>query len=814
MRYFYTLNIYKSHSTKIMRGLILIAFLFTTSLLSAQKSTLSGYLKDSQTGEVLIGANIYIEEISKGVATNVYGFYSITLPNGEYTVKMSYLGYDEKIQKVDLSTDKKLTIELVPAGVVMKEFTVEAEEGNENTQGTQMGKVDMEVEKIKTLPAFMGEVDVLKTIQLLPGVQSSGEGNTGFYVRGGGPDQNLILLDEAVVYNASHLFGFFSVFNADAIKNISLTKGGMPANYGGRLSSVLDITMKDGNYKEYEVDGGIGLIASRLTVQGPLVKDKSSFIVSGRRTYIDILTKPFINEDSDFSGTSYFFYDFNAKLNYTFSDKDKLYMSGYFGKDVFSFNSANSSFGLEIPWGNATASLRWNHLFSDKLFVNTTAIYSSYNFQFDGSSDDFKFGLYSGIRDWNLKADFNYYPSPKHTIKFGANYTYHTFIPTNVSAEQDGTVFDFDDVKLFANEMALYALDDFDLTELIKVNLGFRLSAFQFIGPFTRYQKDGNGNTIGTQQYGNFENIKMYVKPEPRLSARYTLNESSSIKVGVTHNYQYMHLASIAANSLPTDLWLPTTDIVKPQIGTQYSAGYFKNLKENMFETSVEVYYKDLRNLVEYKEGSQPSAGVNDNVDNQLTFGNGYSYGVELFVKKRKGDFTGWIGYTLSNTRRKFPEINNGLEYPAKFDRRHDLSVALNYKLNDRWTFGGVFVYATGNSITLPFTKYFVEGNLLVEYGPRNGYRMIPYHRADISATWYSKNTKKVKDIETGKMIEVKKRFTHNWNFSIYNVYNRANPYFIYFDSEGDFTQGTLDVGAFQVSLFPILPSVTWNFSF
>lgn len=794
---------------------ILLGFIFLSMSLLAQKSTLSGYLKDAQTGEALIGANIFVEELKQGVATNVYGFYSLTVPQGKYNVKLSYLGYQDKFQAVDLTNDAKLTIELLPTGVVMREFKVEAERGNENTQGTQMGKIDMEVEKIKTLPAFMGEVDVLKTIQLLPGVQSSGEGNTGFYVRGGGPDQNLILLDEAVVYNASHLFGFFSVFNADAVKNISLTKGGMPANYGGRLSSVLDITMKDGNYKEFKADGGIGLIASRLTLQGPIQKNKSSFIISGRRTYIDVLTKPFINEESNFSGSSYYFYDLNAKLNYVISDKDKLFLSGYFGKDVFTFNNSDNDFSLRIPWGNATASLRWNHLFSDKLFVNTTAIYSSYNFSFLGEADEFNFGLYSGIQDWNLKADFSYYPSIKHTIKFGFDYKYHTFIPTNVNAQSGETEFDFgDEVKLFANEAALYVLDDFDVTELLKVNVGFRLSAFQHIGPFTRYIKDDNGNTIDTKEYKRFEATKSYVRPEPRLSARYTLSESSSVKMGITHNYQYMHLASIAANSLPTDLWIPTTDIVKPQVGTQYSAGYFKNFKENTYETSVEVYYKDLRNLVEYKEGAEPSDGLNDNVDNQLTFGNGFSYGVELFFKKALGDLSGWVGYTWSNTQRKFEELNNGEQFPAKFDRRHDLSVALNYKLNDRWTFGGVFVYATGSSITLPYSKYFVDGNLLVDYGPRNSYRMIPYHRADISATWYSKKTKQITDVETGELVTVPKRFTHNWNFSIYNLYNRRNPYFIYFDSEGDFTQGTLDVGAFQVSLFPILPSVTWNFSF
>jgi hypothetical protein len=799
--------------------MIKLGFLFSLLLIISssysQKSTISGYIKDSKTGEVLIGANIYVEEIKRGVATNLYGFYSLTLDNGEYNLKTSYLGYQDKKTKLSLSEAKTWDIELLPAGVMMEAFTVEAEQGDENVQGTQMGKVDMEVEKIKTLPAFMGEVDVLKTIQLLPGVQSSGEGNAGFYVRGGGQDQNLILLDEAVVYNASHLFGFFSVFNADAVKNISLTKGGMPANYGGRLSSVLDISMKDGNYKEYKADGGIGLIASRLTLQGPIKKDKSSFIVSGRRTYIDILAKPFVNEESAFSGSGYYFYDFNAKVNYILSDKDKIFLSGYFGKDVFTYKNSGNDFSIKIPWGNATASLRWNHLFSDKLFMNTTAIYSSYDFAFEGISDQFKFGLFSGIKDWNLKTDFSYYPNPKHNIKFGFNYIYHTFTPTNVTATSGDTEFDFGDkVNLFANEGALYFLDDFDVTDLLRINVGFRVSSFQHVGPFTRYIKDVNDNVIETKEYTRGKNIKTYINPEPRLSARYTLNETSSVKLGVTHNYQYMHLVSIAANSLPTDLWIPTTDIVKPQVGTQISTGYFKNFKENKYETSVEVYYKDLRNLVEYKEGAQPGDGLNDNVDNQLTFGKGYSYGVELYIKKALGDLTGWIGYTWSDTRRTFSAINNGLEYPAKFDRRHDLSIATNYKLNDRWTFGAVFVYATGNSVTLPYTKYFVEGNLLVDYGPRNSYRMPSYHRADVSATWYTKKFKEVKDVETGKIILQKKRFTSNWNFSIFNLYNRANPYFIYFDSEGDFTQGTLDVGAFQVSLFPILPSITWNFSF
>ena len=623
------------------------------------------------------------------------------------------------------------------------------------------------------------------------------------------------MLDEAVVYNAAHLFGFFSVFNADAIKNVNLVKGGMPANYGGRLSSVLDISMKDGNAKKFQADGGIGVIASRLTLQGPIQKNKSSFIVSGRRTYISELAQPFIKDDSPVKGSGYYFYDFNAKLNYEISDKDRLYLSGYFGKDVFTYVQAESGFTVNIPWGNATAALRWNHLFSDKLFLNTTAIYSSYDFQFEGRQEDFSFGLYSGIRDWNLKADFSYYPNPKHTIKFGANYTYHTFIPNNVTATQGDTEFDLGGaVRLYANEGALYFLDDVELTSLLKMNIGFRLSSFQHIGPFTRYIKDNNDNIIETIEYTGKKALKTYVRPEPRVTGRLILDENSSFKFGSTLNYQYMHLVSVGGNSLPTDLWIPSTDVIKPQQAIQFNMGYFRNFKNNMFETSVEVYYKDLQNLIAFKDGADPSDGVNDNIDNQVTFGDGYSYGAELFIKKNKGKLTGWIGYTWSKTFRQFDELNNGNKYPAKFDRRHDLSITGAYRLNERWVFGAVFVYATGNSITLPASKYFVEGELLVEYADRNSYRMAPYHRADISATWYGKKYKEFKNIETGEMEQVPKKFTSNWNFSVFNLYNRKNPYFIYFDNTGNLTQGTLDVAAIQVSLFPVLPSVTWNFSF
>ncbi len=780
-----------------------------------QNSTLSGSIKDSETGELLIGASVFVEKLKQGISSNLYGFYSLTIPNGNYTVKVSFVGYREVVKKIEIHESQKLNIELVPTDVFIPIVTIEGENEDGNTRDTDMSKVELDVEQLKTLPAFMGEVDILKSIQLLPGVQSSGEGNTGFYVRGGGPDQNLIMLDEAVVYNAAHLFGFFSVFNADAIKNVNLVKGGMPANYGGRLSSVLDISMKDGNAKKFQADGGIGVIASRLTLQGPIQKNKSSFIVSGRRTYISELAQPFIKDDSPVKGSGYYFYDFNAKLNYEISDKDRLYLSGYFGKDVFTYVQAESGFTVNIPWGNATAALRWNHLFSDKLFLNTTAIYSSYDFQFEGRQEDFSFGLYSGIRDWNLKADFSYYPNPKHTIKFGANYTYHTFIPNNVTATQGDTEFDLGGaVRLYANEGALYFLDDVELTSLLKMNIGFRLSSFQHIGPFTRYIKDNNDNIIETIEYTGKKALKTYVRPEPRVTGRLILDENSSFKFGSTLNYQYMHLVSVGGNSLPTDLWIPSTDVIKPQQAIQFNMGYFRNFKNNMFETSVEVYYKDLQNLIEFKDGADPSDGVNDNIDNQVTFGDGYSYGAELFIKKNKGKLTGWIGYTWSKTFRQFDELNNGNKYPAKFDRRHDLSITGAYRLNERWVFGAVFVYATGNSITLPASKYFVEGELLVEYADRNSYRMAPYHRADISATWYGKKYKEFKNIETGEMEQVPKKFTSNWNFSVFNLYNRKNPYFIYFDNTGNLTQGTLDVAAIQVSLFPVLPSVTWNFSF
>ena len=797
---------------------LLCYILFFPLFVVSQNHTLSGYVKDAKTGEALIGVSIFIEKESKGVSTNVYGYYSISLDAGQYDVKYSYVGYSSVVKNVQFSEPIRLNIELSESQDLLDEVVVEAKESDENTKGTQMGKIDLSMDKIKTIPAFMGEVDVLKTIQFLPGVSSGGEGNTGFYVRGGGPDQNLILLDEATVYNASHLFGFFSVFNADAIKNVSLIKGGMPSNYGGRLSSVLDITMKDGNYKSFQADGGIGVIASRLTLQGPIKEDTASYIISGRRTYIDVLAEPFIPETSPSKGSGYYFFDLTAKLNWRLSDKDRLYLSSYFGRDIFSFKNQDLDFNFNVPWGNATASLRWNHLFNDRLFVNTTAVFTDYNFAFEGGSNGFNFRLGSGIRDINLKQDYTYYHNSLHNFKFGWNYTFHRFVPSSLSASSGDVEFNtIDEVKIFGNEYAVYFQDEWDINEDLKINLGFRLSAYQHIGPFTRYYKNPySGATDSTTTYSNFESIKTYFGPEPRFSARYLLPDKSSFKFGFAHNYQYIHLASVSSVSLPTDLWFPSTEKVKPQVGTQYSIGYFRNFLKNNYEVSVEAYYKDLNNLIEYKENSFPEDNLNNNVDNQLTFGNGYSYGAEFFIKKRTGDFNGWIGYTYSKTMRKFDAIDNGEWFPAKYDRRNDLSLVGQYQINDRVNIGAVFVYATGNAISLPERRWFSleENRIITVWSKRNQYRLNPYHRLDISLTIDAKPFKEKLNAETNKIVKVKKKVISSWNFSVYNVYNRANPYFIFFDFSGDPLLGTAEFGASQVSLFPILPSVTWNFKF
>lgn len=794
--------------------LVLILLLSTINGWSQEKFTLSGYVNDGRSGESLIGAKVVVPSINQGAITNTYGFYSLTVPAGTYSVEFRSIGLDTKIVTVDFSRDVRMDIELGTDMQELQEVKVSAKKG-ENVNSTKIGQIELDIDQIKTLPAFMGEVDIIKTIQLLPGVSSVSEGGQGFYVRGGGPDQNLVLLDEGVVYNAAHLFGFFSVFNADAVKSVNIIKGGMPANFGGRMSSVLEVNMNEGNMKKFKVKGGIGAISSRLTLEGPLKKDKGSFIISGRRTYIDLLMKAAIPDSSPFSGSGYFFYDLNLKLNYKITDKDRIFLSGYYGKDVFTFGSRDADFKVSMPWGNGIAALRWNHLFNSKLFMNVTTTFSDYQFSFGSQQDQFNFQLNSGIRDVGAKVDFSYFPNTRHKIKWGADYIYHTFTPTSVSAEADSVVFDTGSAQqLFSHETALYLMDEFDVNEKIRINAGLRYSTYSHVGPFTRYVKGDISKPDTAIQYQRGDLIKFYHGLEPRISARFLLRDKSSIKAGYSYNYQYVHLTSLSAVSLPTDIWYPSTDIAKPQIGWQASVGYFRNFFDDKYEASVEVYYKGMRNLIEFSEGALPSDNVNDNTDNLLVFGIGWSYGAEFFFKKTFGKLTGWIGYTWSKTERKFPDINEGKVFPAKYDRRHDLSVVATYKLNERWTFGSSFIYATGNTLTLPSAWYVQEQNLLFQYGERNSTRMAPYHRLDLSATLYDKAYKTRTDDVTGETLQVKKKFRSNWSFSVYNVYNRANPFFLYVDNDGNFLNGDFKISVKQVTLFPIIPSVTWNFEF
>lgn len=785
-----------------MRRILLVVYtcLLVLPALAQQRYTISGYVRDSTSGESLIGASIALKGTNSGVQTNTYGFYAITLPPGEYTFVFSYIGYEQQEHTIQLKGSMAMSALLIPKSYQAREVVITDKRRDQNVKNTEMGKIVLTTEQIKKLPALMGEVDPLKTMQLLPGIQSAGEGNAGFYVRGGGPDQNLILLDEAPVYNTGHLFGFFSIFNADAIKDVTLIKGGMPANYGGRLSSVLDVTMKDGNNQRFQMEGGIGAIASRLSLQGPIQRNKSSYMISARRTYADILAKPFINKNSSFSGSGYYFYDLNAKANYQFSDKDRIFLSGYLGRDVFTFRNKERSFDVHIPWGNNTATLRWNHVFSKKLFANTSLIYNDYNFTFDATQQNFNIRLNSGIRDLNAKLDLDYYLNFKHHLKFGGNYIYHTFIPSSVSGRQDSTVFQPDNAfRKYAHEAALYIQDDWEISDQLKVNIGIRYSGFRQLGPYTRYTRDADGNKLDSVVYGKGANVRSYGGWEPRVILRYARNNQNSVKAAVTRNNQFIHLVTNAGSTLPTDIWVPSTYRVKPQFSWQYAVGYFRNFNDNAWETSVEAYYKSMENQVEYKEGYTLSL---TDPEEDFVFGKGYAYGTEFFVHKIKGKLTGWIGYTLAWTWRQFPALNGGKRFPAKYDRRHDLSIVASYEHNKRWTFSGVFIFGSGNTTTLPEKFYFVEGVLVQEYGEVNGYRMAPYHRLDLSA------------IYTPKKKKPNRRLTSSWAFSIYNTYSRMNPYFIYFDQTGNVLNGNLEVKALQVSLFPIIPSITWNFRF
>ena len=781
-----------------------ILFLVFSTAFTQTKFTLSGELRDSSNGETLIGAVVKIIETNKTISTNTYGYFALTLPSENYTVQITYLGFQTKILKVNLDKDTKLNVKLGKKSITGKEVVIKGEREDKNVKSTEMSTVELSGEKVKQLPVIFGEPDILKAITLLPGIKSGGEGGTGFYVRGGGPDQNLILMDEAVVYNPSHLFGFLSVFNTDAVKNLEVIKGGMPANYGGRLSSILNVSMREGNNQKYEFNGGVGLIASRFSAEGPMKKGKSSFLIAARRTYIDILAQPFLPKSAQ--GNAYYFYDINLKMNWQLGAKDKLYFSGYFGRDILDFVSpTNKSVNLNFGWGNSAATLRWNHEFKPKLFSNTSIIYNRYDL-----FNDFKFGtngfsVRSGLYDWNLKSDFTWFAADKHLVKFGFNYIFHTFTPGIASGALGTIKIDEEISKQYAHEFALYAQDEWQISQRWSLNAGLRAVAFNRVGPYTQEIFDNNNQKTGESiKYGANESMAFYPRLEPRLNVNYLINEESSIKASYTKTYQFVHLATTSGAQFPVDLWLPSSAKVKPQEANQVALGYFRNFKNNRYEASAEAYYKVMDNQIEFKPFSQ--LFFNANLENEMVFGQGKAYGLELFLKKKVGRLNGWIGYTWSRAYRQFDQLNNGDAYFFRYDRTHDMSLVLSYTFNKKWTGTFVFVYGTGNAVTLPNSRYPYrigydpqtnepKFTFIDVYDKINSYRLPSYHRADLSFVYTHKKTK---------------NWESNWNFSIYNIYNRANPYFIYFLPDLD----KLEVKAYMVYLFPILPSVAWNFKF
>ena len=790
------------------KTILIFCFLKIVVILNAQKVTLSGIVSDAASGETIAGASINLTDTLSKIATstaitNSSGFYSITVEKGVYILNLNYFGFKQISEKITITSNLKKNVEMEPAAYVTDAVVITGKAEDRNVTGVNVGKMELKIETIKNMPAFMGEVDILKSIQLLPGIQSGSEGNSGFYVRGGNADQNLILLDEAPIYNPGHLFGFFSIFNADAVKSIEVIKSGMPANFGGRLASIVDVYQKEGNMKNYELDGGIGIIFSRLTVQGPIKKNKASFIVSGRRTYIDWIIQPFLKKDSPFKGAKFYFFDLNAKFNIIVNDKHRIYMGGYYGNDVYGFKSKNGNINSIFKWGNGAASVRWNYIILPKLFLNSSVTFSDYQFITEMKQGVYNFALSSGVRDYALKSELTFLPNPKHNIKFGVHYIFHTFFPSNheVEAGEDNFLTLPKSRPFYANELAIYANDEWDIAKWLKVSYGLRYSHFSHIGKFTRLVLDDKMQIIDSIVYKSGQIAKQFNYPEPRISARFLVDTLTSIKVSYTINYQYMHQISMATVSLPTDVWMPSTSFVKPQIGHQVSLGVFRNFNKNMFEAYIDAYYKQMNNLTEYKDGLDFES-LQLNQDQILTQGKGYSWGLEFFLQKNRGWFTGFIGYTLSFTKRNFPELNKQNWFWAKYDRRHDVSISLNFEvIRNKLTISTVWIFASGNTMTIPVGYYFFNGNLMTEYSDRNAYRLPPYHRLDLSVNW---NIVKRKHFETGL------------NFSIYNVYNRKNPFFIFYETTTNFDleAQTFDMTtkAYKMSLFPIIPSINWNF--
>jgi len=752
---------------------------FLPLLSKSQNFTVSGTVKQKSSGETLTGATIVVVEKPRvGVTANEYGFYSLSLPKGDYTLRISYAGYKQELIPVKLDSNVTVSINLADDNS-MQEVVIKSTKRNDNITKASMGTEVLDMKTAAKIPVVFGEKDLVKTIQLMPGVKNNGEGTNGFSVRGGATDQNLIILDEAPVYNASHMLGIFSTFNSDAIKDATVIKGNSPAQFGGRLSSVLDVKMKEGNNKKYQVSGGLGLISGRLTIEGPIQKEKSSFIISGRRTYADMLARL----SPDFKGLKLYFYDLNAKANLTINSKNKLFFSGYFGQDEL---AVSSMFGSK--WGNTTGTLRWNSILSRKLFSNTSFIYSNYDFNVGFKSDGSETNFNSHIKDLNLKQDFTFYPNSKNTIRFGFNAIHHTITPTK--AEGTNIVSDKKGRKSLEN--AVYASNSWKVSDKINIDYGLRFSFYNILGDDT-YNIYQNNQLTKSVKLANGEVGKTYYNWEPRFSMNYRLNNTTNLKMGYARNTQNLHLMSNSTGGSPTDQWIGNSYNIKPEIADQVSLGSGKNLGNN-YELNAEIYYKSMKNQIDYRDGVD--INTTPDIEGELLYGKGRAYGLEVLLKKKTGKLTGWVGYTLSKTQRQINGINNGQWYNAKQDRTHDLSIVGIYELTKRWTLSGVFIYTTGNAVTFPTGKYILNGMTIYQYGNRNADRMPATHRLDLSAT-YEK--------------PFKKRFQSSWSFGLYNAYGRQNPFSMTFrENKTD----PKKIDAVQTSLFRWIPSVTYNFKF
>lgn len=772
-----------------MKKILLICALLISSLSHAQEQWYSiyGTISDQDTGETLTGATVLVESKSKaGAATNSYGYFSILVPQGQYKLRVQYMGYDTKEFYVQVDENKLVNIKLAEKAVQLDNITVRSEKPDRNVSAIESGTLNLSPRQIENIPVFFGEADILKTIQLMPGVKPAGEGSSGFYVRGGGIDQNLILLDEAPVYNPSHLLGFFSVFNSEAIRDVSLMKGFIPAEYGGKASSVLDIKMKEGNMNDYHLTGSIGFISSNLMVEGPISQDKSSFMISGRRTYADMFLK--LSGDKDLQNTSLYFFDLNMKTNFKLNERNRLFLSGYWGRDKFGFSD---QFGFD--WGSKTATLRWNHIFSQRLFLNSSLIFSDYSYDINIKGDS-RVIMRSEIRDFNLKEDFTFYKNARTTVKFGMNAIYHNFVPGEIIPGENSAYNALDIPDRKAIEAAVYFSKNKTVSPNFKYYYGLRIALFSNIGPGDFYVLNDQGEVRDTVHHDSFKLVKTQGGPEPRLGFNYQLNRSTSIKGAASRIYQFVHLLSNSTVSTPTDVWLPSSNNVKPQMADQFSLGLFKNYNKNRYESSLEVYYKDLRNLIDYKNGADLI--FNSTVEAELVFGKGYSYGAEWMLKKNYGKLNGWIAYTWSKTMHQFDAINNGKSFPARHDRTHDLSIVGTYQLSDKWTVSATWVYSTGEAVTFPAGRYIIDGQTVGLYTERNGYRMPDYHRLDLGLSWHRKKSR---------------HFESSWNFSVYNAYAHDNAYYIYF-RESETEPGKQE--AVQMSLFKIIPSVSYKFKF